>query len=203
MGLVVFFGALRTEFREINALIDSLDFIICYNNMKKLSYFFGALSVFLAVALLFSSCSSTPVTDEIEETENYSDNTGTCIEVSLSGDYEHFKPSVQFEALEASGNAVLLEGDDGKSAHGFLYKHYEDEPFNVTSAVAKGNYRFFSAAVFFLNVHGIDGKITVAGRIYRKGKLYKSYTQTVTISKTNTGAAVLLNEDGFQSVQYM
>lgn len=172
--------------------------------MRKVTYFLCALSACLAIVVGFSACGSSPATDIVEEeTDNNINNAVDRIEVVLSGDYGKFMPTVQFEALESSGKGLELVGDNGKTATGFLYKHYEDEPFSSASATVKGNYRYFNASVLFINAYGNIGKVTITGNIYKGGKLYKTYTQDLTINSSNNGAAVLLDENGFQYSQSM
>lgn len=120
-------------------------------NMKNSSIFMCVLAACLSLPLLFTSCGSDNFSEE-EETPVVPTANTTRIEVSFSGDYAKYSPSVGFSAIGYNGTAVILHTSDNTDVQSMWQKLYSDGEFSTVSASVTGSYHTFDASIFLFNI---------------------------------------------------
>ena len=151
--------------------------------MKKSLCLFAVLAVLLSSPLVFTSCGSDSVEDEVVDASS----SATRIEISFSDDYAKFSPYVAFDAFDMKGKGMTMTTSDGEIYENWV-KSLEDTGTNTLSAQIKGDFSSFTATFMLTNTDGRDGKVTVKGTVYENEKVIKTETLTVNLTSATDGA---------------
>jgi len=119
------------------------------------------------------------------------------IEISFSGDYSKFEPIVNFYAYDLKGKGLTIQTEEGAKDAEWT-KSYEDAPFSSVSAEINDYFIAFNANVFMYNFNNETGSVTITGKVYYDGKLYRTDTQDVTFEEDKEGVVYSYTPaDGF------
>ena len=161
--------------------------------MKKSSYCILALLALVSLPVVFTSCGGSNDDDD----ESVVDSKNTKIEVSFSGDYSKFVPIVSFYAFDMVGKGMTLQTAEGTKETSWT-KSYEDAPFSSVAAEVNDYFSNFNAAILMVNYNNETGHITITGKVYYDGKLYRTDTQEVEFEAGKQGVAYTYTpRDGF------
>lgn len=168
-------------------------------NMKNSSILMCVLAACLSMPLVFTSCGSDNFSEE-EETPVVPTANTTRIELSFSGDYAKYSPSVGFSAIGYNGSTVTLHTSDSTDVQGMWQKFYSDGEFSTVSASINGSYHSFDASIFLLNINNdftpnSNGTVVIYGTDYKDGRVYRKDSVTVTFTAATQYATLTYSED--------
>lgn len=166
--------------------------------MKKSFLYFPAMLALLTMPFAFSSCGGS----DNDDGETVVDSKNTKIEVTFFGDYARFSPSIDFYAFGLNGKGLTMKTSDGEIDTNWN-KLYDDAPFNSVTAEINDYFSTFKASIVLLNYENQDGSVTVTGKIYHDGKLYRSDIQQIEFKEGVTAAVYTYDPNtGFTNTQY-
>lgn len=169
-----------------------------YINMKKSFLYFTVMVALLTMPFAFTSCGN----PDPDDGEPVVDSKDTKIEVSFSGDYSKFSPSIGFYAFDFNGKGLKMQTSDGEKDMSWS-KLYDDAPYNTASAEINDYFSTFNASIILTNAENTKGNVTITGKVFYDGKLYRSDIQQVEIKQGMTGAAYSYNPStGFTNQMY-
>lgn len=166
--------------------------------MKKSFLYFPAMLALLTMPFAFSSCGGS----DNDDGETVVDSKNTKIEVTFSGDYPKFSPTVGFYAFGLNGKGLKMQTSDGEKDSDWT-KLYDNEPFSSVTAEINDYFSTFNVSIFLLNSEDTYGSVTITGKVFYDGKLDRTDIQQVDFKPGMTGAVYSYNPiTGFTNTQY-